>query len=277
MSGEPIIKVEDVWYQYPESNFWALRGMNLEVYPGDLIAFIGQNGGGKSTLAKNMNGLYKPTKGRVIVEGMDTKKVPTHEIVKRVGYVFQNPSHQIFESRVWDEIAYGPKNLGLSEEEIEERVKWAVSLVGLEGHEEDNPYDLDYGKMKLLTVASVLSMKPKVLLLDEPTTGQDHRGRWILADLCKRLNKEGYTIIVITHDMRFVVEVARRVVLIADGKIVLDGPTREVMTAIDILRKAAIKPPQIVQLVEELKKRGVEINAMTVAEALEELRPKFAK
>ncbi len=275
--ADPIIKVEDVWYQYPESNFWALRGVSLEVFEGDLIAFIGQNGGGKSTLAKNMNGLYKPTKGRILVEGMDTKQVPTHEIVKRVGYVFQNPNHQIFESKVWDEVAYGPINLGLSEEEIKERVQWALSLVGLEGYEETHPYDLDYGKMKLLTVASVLSMKPKVLLLDEPTTGQDHKGRWILADLCKRLNKEGFTIIVITHDMRFVVEVARRVILIADGKIAMDGPTREVMTTIDILRKAAIKPPQIVQLADSLKKKGVEINAMTVVEALEEFKKKLAK
>lgn len=272
---EPIIKVEDVWYQYPESSFWALRGVSLEVYEGDLIALIGQNGGGKTTLAKNMNGLYKPTKGRILVDGMDTKRVPTHEIVRRVGYVFQNPSHQIFESRVWDEVAYGPRNLGLSEEEIKERVQWALSLVGLEGYEETNPYDLDYGKMKLLTVASVLSMKPKVFLLDEPTTGQDHKGRWILADLCKRLNKEGYTIIVITHDMRFVVEVARRTILIADGKIVMDGPTREVMTALDVLRKAAIKPPQIVQLADALRKEGVEVNAMTVAEALEEFLKKF--
>lgn len=275
--ADPIIKVEDVWYQYPESNFWALRGVSLEVFEGDLIAFIGQNGGGKSTLAKNMNGLYKPTKGRILVEGMDTKQVPTHVIVKRVGYVFQNPNHQIFESKVWDEVAYGPKNLGLSEEEIKERVQWALSLVGLEGYEETHPYDLDYGKMKLLTVASVLSMKPKVLLLDEPTTGQDHKGRWILADLCKRLNKEGFTIIVITHDMRFVVEVARRVILIADGKIAMDGPTREVMTAMDVLRKVAIKPPQIVQLVDALKKKGIEINAMTVAEALEEFKKKLAK
>ena len=275
--ADPIIKVEDVWYQYPESNFWALRGVSLEVFEGDLIAFIGQNGGGKSTLAKNMNGLYKPTKGRILVEGMDTKQVPTHEIVKKVGYVFQNPNHQIFESKVWDEVAYGPINLGLSEEEIKERVQWALSLVGLEGYEETHPYDLDYGKMKLLTVASVLSMKPKVLLLDEPTTGQDHKGRWILADLCKRLNKEGFTIIVITHDMRFVVEVARRVILIADGKIAMDGPTREVMTTIDILRKAAIKPPQIVQLADSLKKKGVEINAMTVVEALEEFKKKLAK
>lgn len=270
--ADPIIKVEDLWYQYPESNFWALRGINLEIQRGELIALIGQNGGGKSTLAKNLNGLYKPTKGRVLVEGLDTKEVPTQEIVKRVGYVFQNPSHQIFESKVWDEVAYGPKNFGLSEDEIRERVEWALSLVGLQGYEDTHPYDLDYGKMKLLTVASVLAMKPDVLVLDEPTTGQDHKGRWILADLSKKLNKEGFTIVTITHDMRYVAEVAERTILIANGQILMDGPTRKVLTDIETLRKAAIKPPQVVQLAYALRDKGVELDALTVRDALEQFK-----
>ncbi len=276
--SEPIIKVENLWYQYPESNFWALRGINLEIRRGELIALIGQNGGGKSTLAKNLNGLYKPTKGRVLVEGMDTKEVPTQEIVKRVGYVFQNPSHQIFESKVYDEVAYGPKNFGLSEDEIAERVEWALSLVGLQGYEDVHPYDLDYGKMKLLTVASVLAMKPDVLVLDEPTTGQDHRGRWILADLSKKLNREGFTIVTITHDMRYVAEVAKRTILIANGQIVMDGPTRKVLTALDILHKAAIKPPQVVQLAHALREKGIDAgDPLTVREALEEFKRLFKK
>ncbi len=271
--SDPIIKVEDLWYQYPDSDFWALRGINLEVHRGELIALIGQNGGGKSTLAKNLNGLYKPTKGRVLVEGLDTRTTPTQEIVKRVGYVFQNPSHQIFESKVWDEVAYGPQNFGLPEDEVKERVEWALSLVGLQGFEDTHPYDLDYGKMKLLTVASVLAMKPDVLVLDEPTTGQDHKGRWILADLSKKLNKEGFTIITITHDMRYVAEVAERTILIANGQILMDGPTRKVLTDIETLKKAAIKPPQVVQLAYALRDKGVEIDALTVREALQQ----FAK
>jgi len=270
--ADPIIKVINLWYQYPDSDFWALRGVNLEIQRGELIALIGQNGGGKSTLAKNLNGLYKPTKGRVLVEGLDTKQVPTHEIVKRVGYVFQNPSHQIFESKVWDEVAYGPKNFGLDEEEIKERVEWALSLVGLQGYEDTHPYDLDYGKMKLLTVASVLAMKPDVLVLDEPTTGQDHKGRWILAELSKKLNREGFTIVTITHDMRYVAEVAKRTILIANGQILMDGPTRKVLTDIETLRKAAIKPPQVVQLAHALRDKGVEIDALTVREALEQFK-----
>lgn len=266
-----IIRVEDVWFRYEGADFWALRGVSLTIKKGELLAIIGQNGGGKTTLAKNLNGLLKPTKGRVMVDGLDTKTTPTHEIVKRVGYVFQNPSHQIFESTVWKEVAYGPTNLGLSQEEIKQRVEWALSEVGLQGYEQYNPYDLDYGKMKLLTVASVLAMKPQVLILDEPTNGQDHAGRRLLSNLSKKLNREGFTVILITHDMRFVAETVNRVILVSNGEILMDGSTREVLNAFDVLKKAAIKPPQIVQLAGELRKRGVDINALTIEEALQEI------
>ena len=266
-----IIRVEDVWFRYEGADFWALKGVSLTIKKGELLAIIGQNGGGKTTLAKNLNGLLKPTKGRVLVDGLDTKTTPTHEIVKRVGYVFQNPSHQIFESTVWKEVAYGPTNLGLSPEEIKQRVEWALSEVGLQGYEQYNPYDLDYGKMKLLTVASVLAMKPQVLILDEPTTGQDHAGRHLLSNLSKKLNREGFTVVIITHDMRFVAETVNRVVLVSNGEILMDGSTREVLNAFDVLKKAAIKPPQIVQLASELRKKGVDINALTVEEALQEI------
>ncbi|MEM3969306.1 MAG: ABC transporter ATP-binding protein [Thermofilum sp.] len=266
-----IIRVEDVWFRYEGADFWALKGVSLTIKKGELLAIIGQNGGGKTTLAKNLNGLLKPTKGRVMVDGLDTKTAPTHEIVKRVGYVFQNPSHQIFESTVWKEVAYGPTNLGLSPEEVKQRVEWALSEVELQGYEQYNPYDLDYGKMKLLTVASVLAMKPQVLILDEPTTGQDHAGRHLLSNLSKKLNREGFTVVIITHDMRFVAETVNRVVLVSNGEILMDGSTREVLNAFDVLKKAAIKPPQIVQLASELRKKGIDINALTVEEALQEI------
>ncbi|NAZ24421.1 MAG: ATP-binding cassette domain-containing protein [Thermofilum sp.] len=266
-----IIRVEDVWFRYEGADFWALKGVSLTIKKGELLAIIGQNGGGKTTLAKNLNGLLKPTKGRVLVDGLDTKTAPTHEIVKRVGYVFQNPSHQIFESTVWKEVAYGPTNLGLSPEEVKQRVEWALSEVGLQGYEQYNPYDLDYGKMKLLTVASVLAMKPQVLILDEPTNGQDHAGRRLLSNLSKKLNREGFTVILITHDMRFVAETVNRVILVSNGEILMDGSTREVLNAFDVLKKAAIKPPQIVQLAGELRKKGVDINALTIEEALQEI------
>ncbi|HIE23683.1 MAG TPA: ATP-binding cassette domain-containing protein [Candidatus Korarchaeota archaeon] len=267
--SDPIIKVEDVWFQYsPE--VVALKDINLEINTGEILALIGQNGGGKTTLAKHFNGLLKPTKGRVLAAGMDTKETPTHMIVSKVGYVFQNPAHQIFMSTVYEEVAYGPRNLELSEEEVDKRVKEALRVVGLEGTEEMHPYDLDYGKRKLLTVASILSMDPEVFVLDEPTTGQDHVGRRVLSDLCIKLNKEGKTVVVITHDMRFVARTVKRVVLMADGRILKDGSVEDVLYDYETLRKAFIRPPQVVEL--NLRLGRFPERFLTVNEAAEVIR-----
>ena len=273
--GEKIIEVKDVWFKYSEE-VTALRGVSLEVAQGERIALIGQNGSGKTTLAKHLNGLLKPTKGDVIVKGMNTKETPTHILTSIVGYVFQNPAHQIFTKSVYEEVAYGPKNQGLSKEEVDERVKMALELVGLSGYEDVHPYDLNYGQMKLLTIASIIAMQPDVYVLDEPTSGQDHRGRRKLMKLIDRLNREGKTIIVITHDMRFVAETSERTILMARGKIIGDGPTEEILSNTELLRQTAIKPPQIVQLCEGLTKRGIDLHALTIQEAYQILRKKLA-
>lgn len=273
--GEKIIEVKDVWFKYSEE-VTALRGVSLEVAQGERIALIGQNGSGKTTLAKHLNGLLKPTKGDVIVKGMNTKETPTHILTSIVGYVFQNPAHQIFTKSVYEEVAYGPKNQGLSKEEVDEMVKMALELVGLSGYEDVHPYDLNYGQMKLLTIASIIAMQPDVYVLDEPTSGQDHKGRRKLMKLIDRLNREGKTIIVITHDMRFVAETSERTILMARGKIIGDGPTEEILSNTELLRQTAIKPPQIVQLCEGLTKRGIDLHALTIQEAYQILRKKLA-
>jgi energy-coupling factor transport system ATP-binding protein len=254
METEPIIRAQDVWFSYTPSLF-ALTGVSLEIRPGETIALIGQNGGGKTTLAKHFNGLLKPTKGRVIVDGVDTKQAPASRLAFIVGYVFQNPANQIFSSNVYDEVAFGPRNAELGENEVKGRVSDALQRVGLLGLEQVHPYDLDYGRMKLLTVASIISMNPKVYCLDEPTTGQDHAGRRKVAGLLKELNREGATVIVITHDMRFVAEVASRTVIINNGRILADGPTREIFDDVDTLTTAKLKPPQVTQLAQSLGAR----------------------
>lgn len=250
-----VIKTENLWHVY-HPDIVALRGMDLQIREKELLAFIGQNGGGKTTLAKHFNGLLKPTKGKVFVKGMDTEKASMGELVPIVGYVFQNPKHQLFSKTVYDEVAFGPRNLKLPKEEIEGRVKGALSEVGLWECRDIHPYDVDYTKMKLLTIASVISLKPEIYVLDEPTTGQDHRGWRVLEKLVTRLNKEA-TVIFITHDMRFVAEVADRVVLIANGKIIADGSTREIFQQRELLEKAQIKPPQVAQLSHALNPYGV--------------------
>lgn len=261
-----IIEVKDLWFKYSEE-VTALKGINLEIKEGERIALIGQNGGGKTTLAKHLNGLLKPTKGQVTVKNMDTKDTPVDTLTNVVGYVFQNPAHQIFTSRVYDEVAYGPMNQGLSQENVKKRVAMALEMVGLSEYQDVHPYDLDYGQMKLLTIASIISMQPEVYVLDEPTSGQDHRGREAVADLVLELNREGRTVIFITHSMKIVAQIAERTILMADGQILGDGSTRDLLSNLELLEKAAIKPPQVTELCCELKKFGFDFNALTIDEA----------
>ncbi|MEN2975337.1 MAG: ATP-binding cassette domain-containing protein [Candidatus Caldarchaeales archaeon] len=269
--SETIIEIRDLWFKYSEEVV-ALRGVNLRIGRGEKIALIGQNGSGKTTLAKHLNGLLKPTRGDVIVKGLNTKLTPTSLLVNIVGYVFQNPVHQIFRKSVYEEVAYGPQNQGLTSHEVDRRVKLALELVGLRGYENYNPYDLNYGQMKLLTIASIIAMDPEVYVLDEPTSGQDHRGRKEIMKLVDKLNREGKTVIVITHDMRFVAEATDRTILMAKGEIVGDGTTREIFSKIELLERASIKPPQIVQLCRELRNFGLNFDSLTIQEALEDFK-----
>jgi energy-coupling factor transport system ATP-binding protein len=266
-----LIQVEEVWFSY-DHEVMALQGVSISIGKGETIALIGQNGGGKTTLAKHFNGLLKPTKGKVLVNGLETRNVPANKLSLTVGYVFQNPAHQIFSSRVSDEVSFGPKNAGLSRDEIDRRTADAIDKVGLKGYEDIHPYDLDYGKQKLLTIASIMSMNPEVYCLDEPTTGQDHRGRRMVAQLIAKLRDSGATVIVITHDMRFVAEVAKRVVLIANGKILADMPTKEIFERLDLLRAAQIRPPQMTLLASTLASYGVPRNTVTIQEMADSLK-----
>ena len=271
-----LIEAKDVWFSYSH-DVMALQGISLQIGKGEKIAFIGQNGGGKTTLAKHFNGLLKPTKGSVIVKGTETKDVPPNRLASVVGYVFQNPAHQIFSSSVHDEVAFGPRNMGLTPEEVEKRTAEAIERAGLKGDEKVHPYDLDYGKQKLLTIASIMSLNPEVYCLDEPTTGQDHRGRRMVAQLINQLNEAGSTVIAITHDMRFVAEVTNRVVLIASGKILADLPTREIFQHADLLKSAKIYPPQITQLAESLEPYSIPRNTLTITEMANAIRGKIER
>ena len=269
-----LIEAEDVWFYY-DREVLALQGVSITISKGETIALIGQNGGGKTTLAKHFNGLLKPTKGRVLVKGVDTRTVPANKLSFTVGYVFQNPAHQIFSSTVREEVSFGPRNAGLSRNEVEQCTIEAIEKVGLKGFENVHPYDLDYGKQKLLTIASVISMNPEVYCLDEPTTGQDHRGCWMVAELIRKLNGSGATVIVITHDMRFVAEVAKRTVLITEGKILADMPTKEIFERVEILKTAQINPPQVALLARSLAGYGIPQNILTVSEMGETLKSRL--
>ena len=243
--GEPVIEVEGLTYRYP-NGVVALEGVDLTVRRGEFLAVLGQNGSGKTTLVKHFNGLLKPTEGSVRVGGEETKEQGLRRLGQTVGYVFQNPDHQIFSDTVFDEVAFGPKIREMEEAEIEERVREALVAVGMEGRGDEDPFGLTKGERQRVAVASVLAVRPEVLILDEPTTGLDYAEQRSMMDLVKNLNEAGSTIIVVTHTMWVVAEYAHRAVVIRDGKVALSGTVREVFAEVDELRDAALRPPHIV-------------------------------
>ncbi len=249
---EPILLVENLYYRYPTRTGYALNDINLSIYPGEFVAIIGQNGSGKTTLIKHFNGLLKPTKGRVIVEGRDTATLPTSELACSVGYVFQNPDHQIFAETVRDEVAFGPRNLGYSNERIEQSIQVVLQEMDLAGLEESMPFQLSRGQRQRLAVASVLAMEPTILIIDEPTTGQDWEESTRLMKLIRQLNEKGHTCIITTHNMNLVSLFARRVIVMGNGKIILDGNTQDVFSQVDILYNVGIKPPEVYLLANSL-------------------------
>jgi len=247
----PIIEVKDLHHRYP-NGCHALRGVSVTIDRGEFVAIIGQNGSGKTTFVKHLNGLLRATTGTVYVNGQDVSKHKVSEMARVVGYCFQNPDHQIFCDTVYNEVAYGPRNLHLSQAEIEERVIEALGAVGMLHLQASMPRDLSKGQRQRLAVAAVLSMHPEVLIVDEPTTGQDYRDGVDMLSLVQRLNQAGHTVLFITHDMPMVARFAQRVIVFRDGQILLDGTTREVFGQADVLRTTFLAPPQITSLAQAL-------------------------
>lgn len=268
---DSYIQVIDLDFEYPDGTE-ALKDINLEIGKGEMIALIGQNGSGKTTLSKCLNGLYKPTRGNIIVDGLNSKKSSIVQMVKRVGYVFQNPDHQLFNNNCWDEIAYGPRNIELSEDEVKERVEEAISVVGLpEVYHSEHPFFLSKGLRQRVAIASILALRPQVIIVDEPTTGQDTKQSLEIMDFLQELNeRHGHTIIIITHDMPIVGKYARRVIAMAQARIMADGTTREVFTQADVLQKTFLAPPQITQLAQAGREFGFDPGTLTVEEMVEQ-------
>ena len=262
---EPVVVVDRVTYRYRNGPV-ALRGVSLEVRDGEFVAVIGSNGAGKTTLVKHFNGLLKPTEGRVLVDGVDTRDVAVSELATRVGYVFQNPDHQFFCFTVEEEVAFGPRNLGLSEEEVRQRVDEALKIVGLDAMRERHPMTLSRGQRQRLAVASVLAMHPRVIVLDEPTTGQDEVAIHQIMTLVDRLRRAGKTIVMVTHDMSLVAEYAERTVVMRRGEVLMDGPTREVFSRPELLAESNIEPPPMARLASRLADLGIPGGIMTVRE-----------
>jgi energy-coupling factor transport system ATP-binding protein len=242
--SDPAVLIEAVTFDYPRGPR-ALDGIDLRVETGERLAIVGQNGSGKSTLVRHLNGLLRPTVGSVAINGRPIGRRHVAELAREVGLAFQNPDRQIFAGTVRGEVAFGPRNLGRRGEELDAVVGRALGTVGLTGDEGTNPYDLGFSRRKLLALASILAMETPIVILDEPTTGQDARGMSRVQSIVAELSAAGRTVIAVSHDMRFVAESFERVVVMREGRIVLDGTPTEAFAeaAWPTLASTYLEPP----------------------------------
>ncbi|MXX03592.1 MAG: ABC transporter ATP-binding protein [Gemmatimonadetes bacterium] len=248
--GEPrqsVVHIENLVFRYGETPP-AVDGVSLDIAAGEFVALVGQNGCGKTTLAKHLNGLHAPTEGEVRVLGKSTTDWTLPELGRRVGYVFQNPDHQIFANTVRDEVAFGARNYGFSEDKIGEKVDAALAETDLSGRDLEDPFNLTRGERQQLAVASVLATDPEILVLDEPTTGLDYHGQVAILNLVRRLNESGRTVVMITHSMWVVAEYADRCVIMSGGRVVQDGDVRTCFSNPELLESLYLEAPEAVRL-----------------------------
>lgn len=263
-----MIKIEDVHFTYP-NGVEALSGVNLEVQDGEFLAIMGQNGAGKTTLVKHINGLLKPIRGTVVVDDLETTKVSVATLARKVGFVFQNPDHQLFSETVEEEVSFALRNFGFNEAAVNERVNWALNLLDLAEYRKVSPFMLSGGERKRVALASVLAWDPKIVILDEPTIGQDNQQKERLRQFILQLNNLGKTVIIVTHDIEFVAECKPRVVLMSQGKIIAQGAAEKILTDPDLVSQASVVLPQITQLFVSLRNEGFPTEVIDVNEAAE--------
>ena len=262
-----MIKAENVNYIYQQGMPFerqALYDVNIEIEDGSLVALIGHTGSGKSTLIQHFNALVKPTSGKIIINGIDVTapKADLRLVRKTVGLVFQYPEHQLFEETVYKDIAFGPKNMGFSDEEIDKRVRESAALVGLkEKHLTRSPFDLSGGQKRRVAIAGVLAMNPKVLILDEPTAGLDPNGRDEILATIKKLHEENKEMIIIfvSHSMEDVAKTAERVIVMNGGHVEMQGTVAEVFAQAEHLQKIGLNVPQVTLLTDKLRLAGYDL------------------
>ena len=262
----------------------ALDKIDLTIKKGEFVGIIGHTGSGKSTLIQHFNGILKPTSGDVFIGDMNTKdkELAKSGLRYKIGLVFQYPEYQLFEETIEKDIAFGPKNMGLSEEEVTERVKEAMEIVGLdyEAKKDKSPFEISGGQKRRVAIAGILAMKPDILILDEPTAGLDPKGRDELFFQIKRLyEKNNITIVLISHSMEDVAKLVNRIIIMKNGHIHLDKSTKEAFSDVDDLKKVGLNVPQITELMDILRKKGHHFskNILTVDEAFNEIKRELRK
>ena len=266
-----MLEVKNLKYSYND-DYQALKGVSLKVDKGDMVALLGKNGAGKSTLFLHLNGIYEPDEGQVFIDGEELKydKKSLLHFRQKVGIVFQNPDDQIFAPTVEEDVAFGPLNLGLSMDEVQDRVEDALKRVGMSGFEKKAPHHLSGGQKKRVAIAGILAMKPEIMVLDEPTAGLDPQGVSNLTKLLKELNSEGITIIISTHEVDLVPDYANKIFVLVEGQLISEGTPKEIFSQPDILEKANLKVPIVTELFQQLENEGIDMGGdypLTVDEA----------
>ena len=277
---EPILEVKNLNYIYSAGTPFqhqALENVSFSVYPGEFIGIIGHTGSGKSTLMQQLNGLLKPTSGTVLLDGKDiwSDKQLTRQARFRVGLVFQYPEYQLFEETVYKDIAFGPKNMGLKEEEIDRRVRQAASFVGLTQAQLDaSPFDLSGGQKRRVAIAGVIAMEPEVLILDEPTAGLDPVGRAeILGNIEAYRKAKNATIMMVSHSMEDVARLTDRLLVLNGSQLAMDGTPGEVFTHARVLQDMGLNIPEVTQVFLHLQKMGLDVkNVYTIDQAVAEVK-----
>ena len=261
-----IIEIDSLSHRFDDGT-WGLDNINLTIGAGDFVLIGGPNGSGKTTLLKHLNGLLKPSMGEVLVDGVSTRDISVAKLARNVGFVFQNPDHQLFSESVEDEIAFALKNFGFEEKTIKKQIDWALNLLDITRYRKTSPFMLSGGERKRVALASILAWDPNVIIMDEPTIGQDHHQKEKLQQFILQLNAQKKTVIVVTHDIEFVAECNPRVILMSNGKILVDGIAEEILTEPKLLAQASVVPPQITQIFLELANFGLPTNVINVHEA----------
>jgi energy-coupling factor transport system ATP-binding protein len=245
------VEVKELYFTYP-AGVEAIRGVSLIIHSGEQVALVGQNGSGKTTLVRHFNGLLKPTRGTVHIGDWDTRQQSVAKLARRVGYVFQNPDEQLFCKTVQEEVSFGPRNLKYPIEKIEALVADALAMTELEKEKETNPYDLSPTWRKMVAIASVVAMDTPLVILDEPSTGQDAASVKRITGVVAALRERGKTVITITHDIDFCAENFERIIALSQGQVLLDGPVKDVLAQDETLAVTYVSPPQLTRLGKKL-------------------------
>ena len=266
------VEVKNVTYAYPGTTAPAISNMNFSIPKGQFVGIIGQNGGGKTTIMKCLVGLVKPSQGEIYLDNKPLTGQKVGDIATQIGLILQNPDTQLFCMSVEEEIRFGLENLKLDPEEIEKRTEEALKITGLGNYRQLYPFKLGLGDRRKVAVASIVAMRPKVLIFDEPLTGQDYKGRYELVNLAADLHHAGHTVIMISHDMELVARYTERTLVVGKGQLLLDTPTRDVFDHVSLLRETYIEPPEIIRLAQELRVCGLPSGLLSIDQVVEGIR-----